>query len=220
MKTNAVVLKFVFPVLQLAAVAILFISYLGFVFWVDENYSPQNSDFALIATMGLTLIPLIFLALVFYSWVKGRWETDKTGVMVLGIFLFLGGILGTHTLMRLNTLLKYGHESSAIQALREIYRAQADFKMKYNRHATLQELIDTTYLHPSYAGEYKPRGYKLSVTDVSATTFCIHADRIKPGSGTRDFSLSETGDIRFINTRLKGTVARGQGELLYNLSEQ
>jgi hypothetical protein len=210
--------KFIeFLVLKLLPVAALFFAHFYFVVWAEQNHALLNSDFAWPAAMGITLIPLLLLAAIFNRYLKRQWATSQAGVIILGIFLFCFGLGWTWTLSRLNTLLRHGREAQAIHFVREIYQAEVEFKAKNKRYATLPELIDATFLQQNNLDEKK--GYKVFITDVSTDAFCIHADRVKSGDGNRDFLLTESGEIRFIETRLRGTVQRGQGELLYNLLE-
>ncbi len=220
MKTKAVVLKLVILALQLASLVIIFLVHFRLVFWVDQTYSLENSDFALVAAMGLTLTPLALLAVVFYRWLKRRWTSSKPDVIALSFVLLFFGTMWTWGLFTLNKLLKHGHHASVIQSLQVIHKAQADFKTRHNRYATLRELIDTELLHPNLLKEEKIPGYRFSESDISTDTYCIHADRTMNGSGYRDFNLTESGDIRFIETRLKGTVPRGVGENLYSVEKE
>ena len=208
---KAVLLKLAIDALQLASLAILFLIHVRFVMWAEETYSLENSDFAWAAAMLFTLISLALLSAVFYRTLKRLWAASKAQVIALGAVLFLIGIVGTLGVMQLNRFLKAGHHSTAIASLQQIQKAQNEFKAKYKKYATLQELVEVELIRPSYLTEEGTQGYKYSDTDISADTFCIHADRIKNGMGNKDFHVTESGDIRFIETRINGTVPRGQG---------
>ena len=220
MKTNAIVLKIVIPALQLASLIIIFIVHFRLVVWAEQTYALENSDFALVAAIGLTLVPLALLATVFYRWLKRRWASTKLDVFVLSLVLLFFGTVWTWGIFTLNKFLKHGHHTSVIQSLEKIHKAQNDFRTIHNRYATLRELIDTDLLHPNLLKEEQIPGYRFSESDFSASTYCIHVDRTINGSGYRDFNMTESGEIRFIETRAKGTVRRGQGELLHNVTKQ
>ncbi|HEX4947198.1 MAG TPA: hypothetical protein VFZ34_11065 [Blastocatellia bacterium] len=187
MKINAVVLKYAVLALQIASLAALFFVHGGIVLWVEDAYPVENSDFVGIAIIGLTLIPMGLLAVLFHRPLKRRWTTSRISVIALGSVLFVWGLAYTWGFFTVSKFIKYGHESTVIASLEEIYRAQIGFKAETGRYATLQELVDKTFLHPSYLSEKKLPGYKLSESGIAADTFCIHADRVKDSMGNRDF---------------------------------
>lgn len=122
--------------------------------------------------------------------------------------------------MQLNHFFKAGYESVAISSLKKLYVAQHKFKAINKKYATLRELAEAQLIPQSFLHEEGTRGYNYSVSDISALTFCLHADRIKNGMGNRDFLLTESGELCYIVTRIKGTVLKGTGEKLYSIEEQ
>lgn len=223
MKTDSALFKlkaFVeFLFLKLVPLAIVLIAYLYFVGRTEQDYAFENADYPWVATMLLTVIPLMLIAAIFYRTLKGLWIASKAQVIALGIVLFFIGMAGTRVVMQLNNPIRIGHHPTVIASLQEIYRAQNQFKTTYKKYATLQELVEVELLRPNYLSEDGVRGYKYSGSDISADTFCIHADRVKSGMGNRDFNITESGEVRFIETRVKGTVPRGQGEKAFVYSE-
>ncbi len=219
MKTKAVLLKLAIIALQLASLAILFVVQVRLVIWAEQTYSLEKSNFPWTAAMLLTLIPLTLIAAIFYRTLKRLRTGSKAQVFILGAILFLVGVIGARGVMQLNNFLKAGNHSTAIASLQKIHKAQSDFKAKNNKYALLQELVDAKLIRPNYLTEEGTRGYKYSDTDISAETFCIHADRIKNGMGNKDFHVTESGEIRFIEAQVKGTVPRGQGKSFYSSEE-
>lgn len=185
-----------------------------FVSWAEERWFLEKTDFAWLAALLFTLPALMMIAAIFATSLKRKWQTSPQQVVAIGIVLLFFGTIGSRGVMQLHRLLSYGRQIEAIEALGKIHRAQNDFKAQKNKYATLQELVDAQLLHSRYLQSEGTKGYQYSASDISATTYCIHADRLQNGSGNRDYHITETGDIRFIESRIKGTVSRGQGNQL------
>ncbi len=208
-----------FFALKLIPLILLFLCYINFVSWVEETFFFERTVYPWVVAMILTGLPASLIVALFYRSLKRSWQSSKPQVVFFFIVLFLLGTIGSRVLMQLNGYLRFEHDSGAIASLQEIYQAQYDFKTTHKKYATLQELVEAQLIQPSLLGKEGTRGYKYSDSDISATTFCLHADRIKNGTGNRDFLITESGEIRFIETRIKGTVTRGGGKRLYSDTE-
>jgi hypothetical protein len=96
--------------------------------------------------------------------------------------------------------------------LRTIHQSQASFNTAKNRYGTLKELAEAGYIQDkSYASGKAISGYIYSDSDVAADTYCVHADRESNGTADKDFNITEEGVVHFVESKTKGTVARGEG---------
>ena len=111
-----------------------------------------------------------------------------------------------------------GRESSAIQTLRTIHNYQAQYYGLHSRFATLEEMAASGMIDAVYASGRPISGYVYSSSDVTAETYCAHADRANDKCGSRDFIVCEDGAIRFVESEDKGTVRRGEGGALVEVS--
>jgi hypothetical protein len=53
-------------------------------------------------------------------------------------------------------------------------------------------------------------GYVYSSSDITAKTYCVHADRANEKCGSRDFIVCEDGVIRFIESENRGAAKGGR----------
>lgn len=224
MKTNAAlsplktILKFFF--FKLIPLIILTLGHIRFVGWMEQVYFFEKSVSPWGAAVILTLIPLGLIAGLSFRSLKQMWPNSRANVVGWGIVLLLVGTFGSRTIMQLTGYIRFEHDSRALASLEDIYKAQNEFKSKHQNYATLQELVEARLIRPSLLSAEGTRGYKYSASDLTATTFSIHADRLKHGMGNRDFLITESGELRYIETRLKGTVPRGLGEKLYSIEKE
>jgi hypothetical protein len=220
MKTKAVLLKleaFIeFLFLKLAPLVIIFFAHLHLVNWTEGIFNWEDADYPWIAAMLLTLIPLMLIAGIFHRTVSNSWKLSKWSVIFPAIILLFIGTCGSRALMQLNNYLKAGHHTAAIYSLQEIHKAQMAFKARKNTYATLQELAEAGLIDSGLLDEKGVSGYRFFNSDINSDTFCIHANRVKNGMGNKDFHITESGEIRFIKARIKGTVPRGQGTSLFD----
>ena len=121
------------------------------------------------------------------------------------------GIMAAVAVPGLLRYLKTGRETAAVQTLRNIHNSQATFQGIRGRFATLKELSDDDLLEKSYASGQPVNGYIYKDSDVSADTYCVHADRTSDSTGNRDFNITERGTVNYVESKTKGTVARGEG---------
>jgi hypothetical protein len=140
---------------------------------------------------------------------------------ILGVVASVPGLLLTIASFLLCGLMeshKFGRESSALQTLRTIHNNQAQFLAIHSRFATLEEMATSGMIDHVYASGHPVSGYIYSSSDVSADTYCAHADRANDKCGSRDFIVCEDGAIRFIESKTKGTVRRDEGTPLMGAS--
>lgn len=130
------------------------------------------------------------------------------------IVISIIGIMAAVAIPRLNAYLKQGRETAAIQSLQEIHRAQASFYNSKGKYGSLTDLVTAELLRPSFGEGKTIGGYKYTTSDVSSNTFTIHADRSSDGDGYSDFNVTEKGDIYKIENKTKGSVPRGEGQLV------
>ena len=69
-------------------------------------------------------------------------------------------------------------------------------------------------LDAAYASGGHVSGYVYSSSDVTAETYCVHADRINDKCGRRDFIVCEDGSIRYAESKVRGTVKRDEGSIM------
>jgi prepilin-type N-terminal cleavage/methylation domain-containing protein len=130
------------------------------------------------------------------------------------IVISIIGIMAAVAIPRLNAYLKQGRETAAISSLQEIHRSQASYYSSKGKYGTLQELVDSELLKPTFGEGKVVGGYTYTSSDVTSNQFTIHADRVSDGDGYSDFNITEKGDIFKIENKTKGTVPRGQGQLV------
>src|SRR5215475_13893733 len=103
-------------------------------------------------------------------------------------------------------------ESGPTQTLRTIHNSQEQYFATLSRFATLGELAASGMVDAEYASSRPISGYVYSASDITAKTYCVHADRANDKCGSRDFIICEDGIIRFIESENKGAVRRGEGK--------
>jgi len=113
-----------------------------------------------------------------------------------------------------------GSEAAAVQSLKTIHAAEETFKSNKGRYGTLRELADAKLIDRIYASRRAVNKYIFSDSDVSAATFCIHADREKSSTSYRDFNITESGDVCYIKSKNKGTVPRGEGTTIWQQGDE
>ena len=137
-----------------------------------------------------------------------------TGGIIVSIFSLVGLLLAAVAIPKLQTFLKQGRETAAVASIQEIHRAEASYYSRKGKYTNLNDLVTEDSLNKNYAEGKTITGYVYTTSDVSANTFTIHADRASDGDGFSDFNITEKGDVYKIENKTKGTVARGQGQLL------
>jgi len=102
-------------------------------------------------------------------------------------------------------------ESGPMQTLRTIHNSQAQYYATLSRFGTLEELAAAGYIDAAQANGSPIYGYVYSSSDITAETYCAHADRANDKCGNRDFIICEDGVIRYNESKVKGTVNRNEG---------
>jgi prepilin-type N-terminal cleavage/methylation domain-containing protein len=121
------------------------------------------------------------------------------------------GIMAAVAVPGLLSYLKTGRETAAISTLKNIHNSESQFQAVRGRFGTLKELADNDLLEKSYASGQPINGYLYTDSDISPDTYCVHADRVSDSTANRDFNISERGIVSYVESKTKGTVARGEG---------
>jgi prepilin-type N-terminal cleavage/methylation domain-containing protein len=121
------------------------------------------------------------------------------------------GIMAAVAIPNLLKYLKTSRETAAIETLQNIHKSQAQFNGTRGRFATLKELVDDELLEKSYASGQPVNGFIYTDSDVTADTYCVHADRQGDTTANRDFNVTERGVVHYVESKTKGSIARGEG---------
>ncbi len=130
------------------------------------------------------------------------------------IVISIIGIMAAVAIPKLQAFLKQGRETATISSLQEIHKAEASYYSRKNKFTNLNDLVTEGLLNKNYGEGKAISGYTYTSADVTTNTFTIHADRTSDGDGYSDFNITETGDVYKIENKTKGSVPRGQGQLL------
>jgi hypothetical protein len=145
--------------------------------------------------------------------VRGAIRTGRKWLALIGIIASAPGLLITiASLPSCGMMIDHFRESAAIQTLHTIHNYQEQYLTIHSRHATLEELAESLMIDAVYASGRPISGYVYSSSDITAKTYCIHADRANDKCGSRDFIVCEDGIIRFIGSKNKGALRRGEGQ--------
>ncbi|HMV47797.1 MAG TPA: DUF4190 domain-containing protein [Blastocatellia bacterium] len=182
-----------------------------------------------IPTLGLIVVGAItgiVLGVIALSKIKnnpqayGGRNLAIAGIITSAVSLVLvvvWGILAAIAVPKLQNNLQQGREFGAIKTLESIHVNQAQFNAMKGKFGTLAELNQAGLLDSAYSNDQIVAGYRYSVSDVSNDTFCVHADRSSDSVAGKDFMICEDGVIRYVESKTKGTVKRGEGTLLREL---
>ena len=145
--------------------------------------------------------------------VRAAIRTGAKRLAILGVIASAPGLVLTIvSLPSCGMMIDRPRESAAIQALRTIHDYQAQYLTVHSRFATLEELAESLMIDGVYASGRPISGYVYSASDITPKTYCVHADRANDKCGSRDFIICEDGIIRFIESKNKGAVRRGEGK--------
>lgn len=130
------------------------------------------------------------------------------------IVISIIGIMAAVAIPQLQAHLKRSRETAAITSLQEMHRAQAQYYSVKGKFTNLDDLVEGEMLKRGFGENKTVGGYTFSTTDLTTNTFTIHADRATDGDGYRDFNVNEKGDVYYVENKTKGSVPRGQGQVI------
>lgn len=184
-----------------------------------------------------------FLAIIFeHTWQSLAYQrkiiVPLVGVFIAALFIFLlprtgrrvsspglwtvGGVVAllcaSMTYLMLSEMpyrIAASNENNAIGMLENLYKAEFQFREKTKRFGTLAELANEGLVGKPLASGQTIHGYKFTNSNITANTFCLHADRVENTSGFRDLHVTEKGEYRGITSEIKGTVPRGHGKNVF-----
>lgn len=175
--------------------------------------------FGLLAVGGITGIILGAVAL---SKIKNNPQAyGGKGLAIAGIvtsavslILFSLSIIAAIALPKLQQNLMRGRETAAVKSLLTIHQNQIQYKSLKGHYATLQELREAGLIDDTYLNGAIVSSYTYNDSDISEQTYCVHANRASNTAAARDFIVCEDGIVRYIESKAKGTVKRGEGRQL------
>lgn len=112
------------------------------------------------------------------------------------------------------TVIRHDRDTNVVSTLRTMHNAQAQFKAMKERFGTLKELADGDLIGPNYIIGKPVNRFIYTDANVSATTYCICANRTNDQAGNRDFNIIEDGEIRYHESETKGSAICGKGSSL------
>jgi len=144
--------------------------------------------------------------------VQAAIRTGGKRLAILGVIASVPGLLLTiASLPSCGIIRDYSRELAAIQTLHTIHQNQTQYHNLHSRFATLEELAANEMIDAAYAGGRPISGYVYSASDITAKTYCVHADRANDKCGSRDFIVCEDGIIRFIESKKKAQCGEARG---------
>ena len=133
------------------------------------------------------------------------------GIITSIVGLFLIAIYAAIAIPQLNSMLKGGRDTAAIEMLNSIHLAEASFYATNHRYGTFQELAGADLFNRGVVNRGVFGGYIYTEAEVSEQAFCIQATRASDSVGYRDFNITEAGVVNYVEARQPAAVARGQG---------
>lgn len=127
---------------------------------------------------------------------------------VIGLLLM---VVAAIVIPKILNIHKMGTETAAINRLVSIHRAEAAYYTSHKKFGTLYELAEARLLDKEIANNKATGGYLFSESGISEATFCIQATRTDEDAGSRDFNITENGDINFIKGKFPVKVSRDEG---------
>lgn len=133
------------------------------------------------------------------------------GIVTSVLGLLLIAVNAAVAIPQLQKSLKVGRETVVITSLNSIHQAEAAYYSSKNKYGTLHDLAEAQLLRKNIATEKTVAGYLLSESEITEKTYCMHATRESAGSGNRDFNITESGVINYLEGRTPIIVPRGEG---------
>ena len=121
------------------------------------------------------------------------------------------GILAAVAVPRLLKNIELGRESAAMQTLRTMHNAEAQFSAIKGKFGTLKELAEAGLIDPSYASGSPVNGYIYSSIEATPDKYCVQATRQAPSTASRDFNVIEDGSIRYVESKTPSPVPHNEG---------
>ena len=107
---------------------------------------------------------------------------------------------------------KTGRESAAMQTLGTIHKAQVLYHTRKQRFGTLRELNEEKLIDSNFANGAPVGGYVFtSAAEVTQDKYCVQATRQAPSTAWKDFSVTEDGTIRFVESNTPTPIPHGEG---------
>lgn len=137
------------------------------------------------------------------------------GLAIAGIVTSIVGLLliaiAAIAIPQLNQMLPIGRENATIETLKTIHQAEASFFTGNNRYGTLKELAASEGIKSSVVNGRTIAGFIYTEAEISDKTYCIQATRASDSMGRRDFNVTESGVIHYIEAKQPTMVPCGQG---------
>src|SRR5262249_26917183 len=120
--------------------------------------------------------------------VQSNVETVWRWTAIFGIIASVPGMLLTISNLPSCLVIRcmFCRESGPIQTLRMVHNSQAQYQAAKQRFGLMKDLNEAGYIDLDVAGGRPIDGYVYSTSDITAETYCAHADRAHDQCGRRD----------------------------------
>ncbi len=121
------------------------------------------------------------------------------------------GILAAVAVPRLLKNIELGRESAAVQTLRTVHNAEAQFSAIKGKFGTLKDLTEAGLIDANYASGQAVNGYVYSSLEATPDKYCVQATRQAASTASRDFNVIEDGTIRYIESKSPNPIPHNEG---------